>query len=194
MRHAYDGRVTSRVDQLLGVVALAATDRLRDGFGNDRAPREAVAETEAAALVHLQAWPRTSVNELAGVIGRSQPATVRVVDRLVARGWVRRRAGDDRRTLALGLTDAGERRATDLLNARSAALAPLFAELSSTERAQLERLLDRVAARLADDRPAARRACRLCDRGACMSGPGCPMQHTMAPGAARPHVPDRRLR
>lgn len=95
--------VPARLEQLLGVTALAAVDRLRAALVDDAG----LGEAEAGALVHMQAWPGGSVGELAGVIGRSQPGTVRVVDRLVESGLVRREAGGDRRTLALVLTADG---------------------------------------------------------------------------------------
>lgn len=166
--------MVDRVNQLLGVTALGVLDRLRaavrDGSG--------VSEAEAGALVHVQAWPGGSVGELAGVVGRSQPAAVRLVDRLVERGLVRRGPGADRRTAALVLTEAGSQLADAVLAARARALAPLLGDLSASEREALEHLLDRVAATLATDRRSAVHLCRLCDRDACSSGPPCPLQHT----------------
>ncbi|MFC5749227.1 MarR family winged helix-turn-helix transcriptional regulator [Actinomadura rugatobispora] len=167
-----------RTDQLLGVVALAVMDRLRAGVAT-------VGEAEAGALVHVRAWPGGSVGDLAGVVGLSQPATVRLVDRLVERGLLRRDAGPDRRTVALVLTEAGSRAAEAVLAARAEALAPLLAGLSPGERGTLERLLGQVTAGLAADRPGAVRVCRLCDRECCTSGPGCPLEHTTRPGGAR---------
>ena len=181
--------VPERVHQLLGVTALAAMDRLRAAV----AGTSDLGEAEAGALVHLQAWPGSSVNDLAGVVDRSQPAAVRLVDRLEARGFVRRQEGADRRTVAVVLTDAGARAADTVLAARAAALAPLLASLSPREREMLERLLGRVAAGLADDRPGALQTCRLCDRDACFSGPGCPMQHSFEPGGPRPSHSPRHL-
>jgi DNA-binding MarR family transcriptional regulator len=181
-----------RTLQLLGVVSLAAVDRLRDalGAGEPRTGHDRLDETDAGALVHLQAWPGTSVNELAAVIGRSQPATVRLVDRCVERGWLRRDPGRDRRTLALELTDRGTELVDEILAARATVLRPMLGALSAAERADLERLLGRVAARLADDRRTATHVCRLCHRGVCMSGPGCPLEHTMTPGGPRPRTRD----
>jgi DNA-binding MarR family transcriptional regulator len=169
MHDAYDGRIESRITQLLGVVALAAVDRLRDAFVHAAGGDTPLDET--------------SVNELAAVVGRSQPATVRLVDRCVQRGWMRRGAGPDRRTLALSLTDPGRRLVHEILVARSDALGAMLAPLHPAERADLERVLASIATRLADDRPGATHACRLCDRNACTSGPGCPMQHTVTPDA-----------
>jgi DNA-binding MarR family transcriptional regulator len=180
-----------RVGQVLGVTALAVMDRLRAGV----AAGATVGEVEAGALVHVQAWPGGSVGDLAGVVGLSQPAAVRLVDRLVEQDLLRREAGPDRRTVALVLTEAGSRAADAVLVARAEALAPLLAELSPRERATLERLLGRVVAGLAVDRPGAVRVCRLCDREACTSGPGCPLEHTTRPSAARPaRVSTRRSR
>lgn len=137
-------------------------------------------------MVHLQAWPRTSVNELASVVGRSQPATVRLIDRCVDRGWVQRQPGRDRRTVALVLTGRGRGLVDEILAARSDVLVDMLAGLSSEEQADLERVLGTVVARLADDRAGATRTCRLCDRDTCSSGPGCPLEHTMAAGSPRP--------
>lgn len=173
--------MADRLDQLLGVTALAVLDRLRAAVDGD----PGLGEAEAGALVHLQAWPGEAVGELAGVVGRSQPAGVRLVDRLVERGLVRREPGVDRRTVALVLTDAGSRAADAVLAARAKALAPVLAELSSSERQALERLLDGVATGLAADWTSSLHTCRLCDRTACTSGPGCPLERTVRPGAAR---------
>src|SRR3712207_579643 len=111
-----------RIAQLLGVAALAATDRLRAAVE---------AETEhggsaPAALVHLQAWPGETVEALRQVLQIAQPATVRLVNRLEAEGLVERRPGRDRRTVALHLTREGDRAATRLLERRGDALAGLL--------------------------------------------------------------------
>jgi MarR family transcriptional repressor of emrRAB len=163
-----------RLANLLGVTALAAVDRLRAAVEADLGH----GGSAPAALVHLQAWPGEGVEALRKVLGISQPATVRVVDRLAADGLLERRPGPDRRTLALHLTAEGERAATELLARRTHAVRAMLDALSPQDRAALEPLLERLTAALADDRPAARRACRLCDRAACTSQPGCPLDHT----------------
>jgi DNA-binding MarR family transcriptional regulator len=159
-----------RLAQLLGVTALAATDRLRAAVGPGG--------SGPAALVHLQAYPGESVEGLRRVLGISQPATVRVIDRLAADGLVERRQGRDRRTLALHLTAAGEEEAGGVLERRAGSLEDIVAALDERERAALEPLLERVVAALADDRPGALRVCRLCDRGTCQQNQGCPLNHT----------------
>jgi MarR family transcriptional regulator, negative regulator of the multidrug operon emrRAB len=164
-----------RLANLLGVTALAAVDRLRPPV-DEQAGHGGGA---AGALVHLHAWPGESVEGLRRVLGISQPATVRTVNRLVADGVLERRPGPDRRTAALVLTDAGRAAAERVLDARGAALRDFLAPLDEDERAQLLPLLERLVASLAHGRVGAVRACRLCDRGACYGTAPCPLQHTV---------------
>jgi DNA-binding MarR family transcriptional regulator len=163
-----------RLAQLLGVTAVTATDRLRRAVESELAH----GGSAPAALVHLQAYPGESLEALRQVLGISQPAAVRVVDRLVTEGLVERRAGRDRRTGALHLTAAGDRAASALLARRTQSLRDLLEVLEPAEQAALEPLLERLVAALADDRPQALRVCRLCDRRSCKSAPGCPLRHT----------------
>jgi DNA-binding MarR family transcriptional regulator len=163
-----------RLAQLLGVTAVTATDRLRRAVESELAH----GGSAPAALVHLQAYPGESLEALRQVLGISQPAAVRVVDRLVTEGLVERRAGPDRRTGALHLTAAGDRAASALLARRTQSLRDLLEVLEPAEQAALEPLLERLVAALADDRPQALRICRLCDRRSCKSAPGCPLRHT----------------
>jgi DNA-binding MarR family transcriptional regulator len=167
----------ARLANLLGVTALVAAERLRAAIEADLGS----GGSGPAALVHLQAYPGESVEALRRVLGISQPATVRIVDRLAADGLLERRPGPDRRTLALHLTDAGERAATAVLAERTRSLRGLLDALGDDERAALTPLLERIVASLADDRAGARRVCRLCDRGACTADPGCPLEHTVHP-------------
>jgi DNA-binding MarR family transcriptional regulator len=167
--------MSDRLEQLLGVVSLAATDRLRTAIESELG----AGGSAAGALVHLQAWPGCSVNDLADVLGLSQPAAVRLVDRLVGRGLVRREPGPDGRTRSLIPTEEGLRAAEDLLAERAASLGPLLQDLGAEERIQLERLLAQVTSGLAHTRSGALTTCRLCDRGACQGDARrCPLNHT----------------
>lgn len=164
-----------RLANLLGVIALAAVDRLKPPV-DDEAGHGGGA---AGALVHLHAWPGESVERLRRVLGISQPATVRTVNRLVADGLLERRPGPDRRTAALVLTEAGRTAAERVLAARAAALQQFLEPLDEHERAQLLPLLERLTASLAHDRRGAVRVCRLCDRDACCGTAPCPLGHTV---------------
>ena len=167
-----------RLPQLLGVVALSASDRLQ-------APLKAATGhggAHPAALVHLGTHPGEPVAALQAVLGISQPATVKVVGRLVEDGLVRRDPGPDGRTAALSLTDAGRAAVEEILAERARRLGEMLACLEAPERRQLEVLLEKVVAGLAQDRREALATCRLCDRAACCGGSGddCPLQHTVA--------------
>jgi MarR family transcriptional repressor of emrRAB len=164
-----------RLANLLGVTALAAVDRLKPPVDGEAGHGGGA----AGALVHLHAWPGESVEGLRRVLGISQPATVRTVNRLVADGLLERRPGPDRRTAALVLTGAGRTAAERVLEARGAALQGLLEPLDEDERARLLPLLERLAGSLAQDRGGAVRVCRLCDRGACCGTAPCPLGHTV---------------
>jgi DNA-binding MarR family transcriptional regulator len=162
-----------RLEQLLAAQALAVADRVRE------ATQAASAQEGSgpAALVHLKAHPGGSVGDLERVVGLSQTGAGRLVDRLAEAGLVERRAGRDGRTQALLLTREGLKAAARVLELRAKAVAPLLEHLTPAERLDLERLLERIIHGLAHDRPGALRVCRLCDRAACYSGPGCPLDH-----------------
>jgi MarR family transcriptional repressor of emrRAB len=167
--------MSDRLEQLLGVVALAATDRFRGAIESELG----AGGSAPGALVHLRFWPGCSVTDLGEVVGLSQPATVRLVERLVTRGLVRRDPGVDARTHSLSPTAEGRRVADALLAQRTASLRPLLRDLGADEREQLEGLLGQITAGLADDRPGARTTCRLCDRAACQDDARrCPLNHT----------------
>lgn len=163
-----------RLANLLGVAALATVDRLRVAVEAELAH----GGSAPAALVHLQSYPGESVDALSRVLGISQPATVRTVDRFAAEGVVERRPGANKRTVALHLTAAGERAASGVLERRADSLRVLLDVLEPAEQAALTPVLERLVSALADDRPGALRVCRLCDRDACTSERGCPLDHT----------------
>ena len=168
---------TDRLAQLLGVLSLSVSDRFRAGVDGSLGRGGA----HAAALVHLEAYPGDSVQELASVLGVSQPAAVKLADRLGLDGLLERRPGPDNRTLALHLTPRGHRAAARVLADRATELHRILGVLDRRERAELEPLLERLVGALAGDRRGALTVCRLCDRDSCCgAGAGCPLEHTAA--------------
>ena len=109
-------------------------------------------------------------------VGLSQPAAVRLVDRLEADGLVAREPGRDARSIGLVLTPAGRRAAAAVRAAREAAIERLLAPLAPADRAALGALLEQVLER-ADYAPHDdEHVCRLCDVPACRAGAGgCPV-------------------
>jgi MarR family transcriptional regulator, negative regulator of the multidrug operon emrRAB len=168
--------VADRLAQLLGALSLNAVDRVRTRVDGSLGRSGA----HAAALVHLDAYPGDSIQALADVLSVSQPAAVKVVNRLAGDGLVERREGADGRTRALHLTAAGRDAAARVLADRAAQLEDVLHVLGDDERERLEPLLEKLVAALAGDRPGALTVCRLCDRTSCCGAPaGCPLGHTV---------------
>ena len=168
--------MADRLAQLLGALSLSAVDRVRSSVDASLGR----AGAHAAALVHLEAYPGDSVQALADVLSVSQPAAVKVVNRLAGDGLVERREGPDGRTRALHLTAAGRDAAARVRADRAARLEEVLRVLGDDERERLEPLLEKLVAALAGDRPRALTVCRLCDRTSCCGAPaGCPLEHTV---------------
>ena len=147
-----------RHENLLGAFVLAVADRLRDET------EAVVGHTGAAgaALVTIAHFPDRTVEFLRRAIGLSQPAAVRVVDRLVEEGLVQRRAAGGGPAVALTTTAAGTARARELLARREGVLRDALPELSASESAALASILEKALARLAD--APGTTICRLCDQ------------------------------
>lgn len=169
-----------RLTNLMGALALAASDRV--AVGAAEALRHGGAHP--AILVHLDAYPGVSIEDLRRVLRISQPGAVQAVNRLEAAGLIERRAGKDARTRALHLTRAGRKAARAVLAERARSVGGLLDVLDPAERERLLPLLEKLVAGLADDRPDALTVCRMCDRDACCSSAACPLEHTNQPVAA----------
>ena len=165
----------ARVENLLGALSLTMSDRFREVGAAYR-----MSASEQASLVTLLAHPDQPVSWLGEVLGLTSSGVTRLVDRLVARGWVTRTPGTDARHRRLRLTSAGTKRARLLNRDREAVLTDAVAGLSAADRADLERLLDSLVGALHDDLMSTIHTCRLCDRTVCRSsGLPCPLDHTV---------------
>lgn len=165
----------ARVENLLGALSLTMADRFREVGDAYR-----MSASEQAALVTLMAHPDRPVSWLGDVLGLTSSGVTRLVDRLVARGWVTRTPGADARHRRLRLTSSGSKRARSLNSDREAVLADAVADLSAADRASLERLLESLVGALHDDLQGTMHTCRLCDRRVCRSGGvPCPLDHTV---------------
>lgn len=154
----------------LGALALALTDAMAEGF-------DALSSSAAAAVLILRREEALATTDLARLVGLSQPACTRMIDRLVADGLAERRAARGR-VVPVALTPKG-RRLGELIQARRlAVLRGALDALDKKERKEFERLLDKaLTAVMAGDRPSATpHPCRLCEHALCRSGtcPGRP--------------------
>jgi DNA-binding MarR family transcriptional regulator len=170
----------SKAANLLGALALAVSDRLREA-AEERA--DGLAASEPAALVTLAHYPGQSVLSLGKTLGLTHSGAVRLADRMEAMGLVRRTASGRGRTLALHLTERGSLAAARVLARRQAAAEQLVGLLDPGEVGALERLASRLLAGITTDRASARRLCRLCDEpvcegeAGCAGEAGCPVDH-----------------
>lgn len=160
-----------RTLNLLGAMALSIIDSLN-----------AVVEANAghggetpAALVTLGAEPGLSINALRQILNLSHPGTVRLIDRLETQGLVERRSGTDGRTLALFLTDAGCEKRKTILNERRQQLQIAINALTSPERKQLTKLLEKMLTAMTTSELRAFAICRLCEEEVC-PGDRCPVE------------------
>jgi MarR family transcriptional regulator, negative regulator of the multidrug operon emrRAB len=160
----------ARRRNLLGATALALADRMRATVDS----ASDVSGEAAAALAVIAQQPRGTVEDLRQAIGRSQPATVRIVDRLVEHGLVERRPGDRGPALALVVTARGRRQARAIVAARDRVLAEALQGLDRRTAAALESALTHLLVRLSE-LPDGLSVCRLCDKGPCRGSGDCPL-------------------
>jgi MarR family transcriptional regulator, negative regulator of the multidrug operon emrRAB len=161
-----------RTANLLGALALEVA-------GAQRQAAEAVvgqSGAAAAAIVVIAASPGRTIEQLRGPLGLTQPGATRLVERLVAAGWVDRSGPGGRRGLELRLTPAGEQVFDAMLHARRAALTAFLAPLGEPQRAQLDDVLAALLAARVNGRPDLERMCRLCERRVCER---CPVGHAL---------------
>jgi DNA-binding MarR family transcriptional regulator len=157
------GRNSRRTANLVGALAVAVVDRL-------------ATESDVVALITLLERGPLTIETLRQILGRTHSASVRLVDRLVDRGWLERGAGPDGRSVSVALTRAGRRQASGLRAQRSNALSTALEGLDEREQVVFATLAEKILGSLTDSRWTARHVCRICDHGACAGeSAGCPV-------------------
>jgi DNA-binding MarR family transcriptional regulator len=160
-----------QLTNLLGALALAVADAQE----REMHAASGLSASAVAAVVTLGECLGLSVAGLAGIVGLTHSATVRLVDDLEKRGLVRRLAGTDRRSIGLVLTTEGEAMWVRLLAARAGVLSDAMEGLSGADRDAFARGVVGVLERLTTSHLVADHICRLCDEEAC--GPDdCPVE------------------
>ena len=150
--------VSKRLENMLGALAVALSDTIGSAVGTAAGHSGAM----GAALATLAQEPGLGIEQLRVPLGRTQSATVRVVDQLVAEGYAERRAGRDNRSVAVVLTDKGNQAAARVLGSRQDALTEALSALGPGERKALTASLEKVLAAITTDRAHADQICRLC--------------------------------
>ena len=101
-------------------------------------------DSSAAALNALGFYEGCSNSRLSQALHLSHTATVRLVDKLEQEGLVESRGGQDKRSVALFLTERGRGRAREILTARCQALEGVLFALSAQEQETLSGLLEKL--------------------------------------------------
>ncbi len=163
----------ARLANLLGALATGVSDGMHDAMC-DAAQTDAVSASALVALLEFS--PRGSVQTLSEVVGLTHSGAVRLVDRLVLAGYVVRGQGQDGRSREITLTTRGATLARRVRRARERAIAQTLESFSTTERAHLTELCERLVGALTRQRLEQRAAgvaptggalCRTCDFVAC---------------------------
>jgi DNA-binding MarR family transcriptional regulator len=152
-----------RTANLLGALSGEVSYRLERQL--KRHPNQT--SSAAAALNVIGFWEGCSNNELASALRLSHTATVRLVDKLEADGLVEARSAQDKRAVALHLTERGATNVRELLTERCAALEEITAALTAEESRAFTSLLEKLLRGVTPGMQAATRICRLCDQTAC---------------------------
>ena len=177
--------MSKRLENLVGALAVAVSGSIAS------AVETAAGHTGSmgAALATLAQEPGLSIEQLRVPLGRTQSATVRVVDQLVAEGYAERRPGRDNRSVAVFLTGKGAQAAARVLGGREDALTAALSTLSLGERKTFTATMEKVLAAITTDRAHADHICRLCDLSACPERV-CPVeQAALATSTARAAQP-----
>ena len=162
-----------RTANLLGALAGEIAGRL------DRRLKTHPNQTDSAvaALNLIGLYEGCSNNALSQALKLSHPATVRLVDKLEATGLVESRAGEDRRSVALYLTELGRSRARAAIEDRCEALGDIIDVLSPEQQKHLDDIADTLLRSLTTSAMEAGHICRLCDEIVC-PGDHCPVHQT----------------
>jgi MarR family transcriptional regulator, transcriptional regulator for hemolysin len=144
-------------DEYIGVVISDVARLLRTAFDR-RVRRLGITRAQWLVLTRLHRHPGASHSELADMMEVEKATAGRMIDRLVANGWVERRTEpNDRRVKRVYLTPEAERVHKRIWRVAEATVEDALIGLSVPESRQLMTLLQRVKQTLVsavDDAPA----------------------------------------
>lgn len=135
-------------EDYIGVVISDVARLLRTEFDR-RVRRLGITRAQWLVLTRLHRRPGASLSELAEMMEVEKATAGRMIDRLVANGWVERRtARNDRRVKRVYLTADAERVHKRIWRVAEATVDAALADLSARESQQLMDLLSRIKATL----------------------------------------------
>ena len=135
-------------EEYVGVVISDVARLLRTEFDR-RVRRLGITRAQWLVLTRLHRRPGASLSELAEMMEVEKATAGRMIDRLVANGWVERRtARDDRRVKRVYLTDDAERVHRRIWRVAEETVDAALSDLSARESRLLMDLLQRIKATL----------------------------------------------
>ena len=131
-------------DEYIGVVISDVARLLRTEFDR-RVRRLGITRAQWLVLTRLHRYPGASLSELAEMMEVEKATAGRMIDRLVANGWVARRTQrDDRRVKRVYLTPEAERVHKRIWRVAEGTVEDALTGLSAPESRQLMTLLQRI--------------------------------------------------
>lgn len=123
--------------------------------------------SDASAIILIFQKKSLRTDSLARQLRLAHSSIVRLVDRLVDKGYVRRKTGKDKRSILLSLTLDGDLAASQILSARGAVLDVLVQGENEQMQAFLMDFLDRTLEKLTINAATGEHICRQCDEQIC---------------------------
>src|SRR5262245_54938532 len=176
---------TARLANIFGALSISVSDRLLGGhgLGGFGAPIDHV--TAGAAVSLLRWMPGIPMPRLAGYLGLSQSAAVRLIDRLAGADLVVRSREPGQHQVRVRVTRRGAATARRIHRARARVLERLVQDLSARDRQDLLRVSEQLARRLPNDHSHAMHVCRLCHFRSCGDDQECPVWDAVRPRSSR---------
>lgn len=144
-RHRYDSRVADGGTAVLGDLLMRVARTQRRRWREALAPWD-LSPHQARALWVVCDRDGIRLSDLAEALRIAPRSATEVADGLQGRGLVERAPDPaDRRAVVLRATEAGRRTQREVAGARAADSTELFARLTPTDRAELERILRTLA-------------------------------------------------
>lgn len=169
------------IDRSMNVIASFAV-ALNDVIRRSAERTTGMSGGAPAALVAIVAEPEMTIDVLRRALDLTHPGAVRLVDRLVDKGWVQRQRGLGR-TVSLQATPQGVEVARVLLAERENVVSNFLKTLSAADQNNLADLVSPTLEDAVSNDVELRRLCRLCDRNSCDP---CPPWEALKARAQRP--------
>lgn len=131
---------------------------------------DGLSRSAGAALLTLRYRGPLTTTALSRIVGLSQPACARLVDKLVKDGLVTKFPRKSGKEVDLWLSRAGRRQADELQQRRLRAQEELLAGLAPAERTAFAGIVGKLLARDDEADGADASLCRFCDRDLCEAG------------------------